>query len=86
MEPGGSIPHLQGFSNNPYPEPNQPNSRTDTHLVKVHSSIVLPATALPKCIFPVDFPVKILKALIPSSILATCPARGIYLTAEENLS
>ena len=26
MEPGGSIPHSQGLSNNPYPEPNQPNS------------------------------------------------------------
>ena len=25
MEPGGSIPHSQGLSNNPYPEPNQPN-------------------------------------------------------------
>ena len=26
MEPGGSMPHSQGFSNNSYPEPNQPNS------------------------------------------------------------
>ena len=26
MEPGGSMPHLQGLSNNLYPEPNQPNS------------------------------------------------------------
>ena len=26
MEPGGSIPHSQGLSNNSYPEPNQPNS------------------------------------------------------------
>ena len=26
MEPGGSIPHLQGLSNNSYPEPNQSNS------------------------------------------------------------
>ena len=24
MEPGGSMPHAQGLSNNPYPEPNQP--------------------------------------------------------------
>ena len=22
MEPGGSMPHAQGLSNNPYPEPN----------------------------------------------------------------
>ena len=26
MEPSGSMPHSQGISNNPYPEPNQPNS------------------------------------------------------------
>ena len=26
MEPGGSMPHSQGLSNNFYPEPNQPNS------------------------------------------------------------
>ena len=29
---------------------------------------------LPKGLFPVGLPVKILKALLPSSILATCPA------------
>ena len=26
MEPGGSMPRSQGLSNNPYPEPNKPNS------------------------------------------------------------
>ena len=26
MEIGGSMPHSQGLSNNPYPEPNQSNS------------------------------------------------------------
>ena len=26
MEPGGSMPHSQGLSNNSYPEPNQPKS------------------------------------------------------------
>ena len=26
MEPGGLMPHSQELSNNPYPEPNQPNS------------------------------------------------------------
>jgi hypothetical protein len=26
LEPEGSMPHSQGLSNNPYPEPNQPNS------------------------------------------------------------
>ena len=35
MEPAGSMPHLQGLSNNPYPEPNQP--RIDINLFKVHT-------------------------------------------------
>ena len=26
MKTGDSMPHSQGLSNNPYPEPNQPNS------------------------------------------------------------
>ena len=39
------------------------------YLFKVHSNIVLP-----KGLFPVGLPVKILKALLYSSILATCPA------------
>ena len=26
MEPGGSMPHAKGLSDNPHPEPNQPNS------------------------------------------------------------
>ena len=26
MESGGSMPHSQGLTNNPYPEPNQPKS------------------------------------------------------------
>ena len=42
-----------GFSNNPYPEPNQPNSSTPR---------------------PVQVPVNILKALLPSSIPATLSA------------
>ena len=48
MEPGGSMPHSQGLSNKPYPEPNQPKSpRIDTYLFKVHSNIVLPSTPRP---------------------------------------
>ena len=46
-----------------------PIPRIDTHLFKVHSNIVLQST--PRS---VGLPVKILKALLPSSILATCPA------------
>ena len=33
MEPGGSMPHSQGPSNNPYREPNQPNS---TYRYRIH--------------------------------------------------
>ena len=41
----------------------------DTYLFKVNSNIVLPSTlGLPKVLFPVGLTVKILKALLPSSI------------------
>ena len=43
MEPGGSIPHLQELSNNPYPKPNQP----DSYLFKVHCNIILQSTPRP---------------------------------------
>ena len=46
-----------------------PIPRIDIYFFQAHSHIVLP-----KDLFPVDLPVKILKALLPSSILATCPA------------
>ena len=52
-----------------------PITRIDTYLFKVHSNIVsLLRQGLPKGFFSVGLPVKILKALLPSSILATCPA------------
>ena len=52
-----------------------PNPRTDTYLFKVHSNIVLPPTPRPpKGLLPLGLPVKILKALLDSSILAICPA------------
>ena len=47
----------------------------DTYLFEVYSNIVLPSMpSLPKVLFPVGLPIKILKANLPSSILATCPA------------
>ena len=61
MESGGSMPHSQGLSSNSYPEPNQ---TTSSYLRLV----------LPKGLFPPGVPVKILKALLPSSILTTWPA------------
>ena len=52
-----------------------PFTRIDTYLFKVHFNIVLPSTpSLSKGLFPVGLPVNILKAVLPSSILATCPA------------
>ena len=75
MEPGGSMSHSQGPFNNPYPDRINPTTRIDTYLFKVHSNIVFPSTlGLPKGLFPVGLPVKILKDLLPSPILATCPA------------
>ena len=75
MEPDGSMPHSQGLSSNPYPSRINPIPRIDTYLFKVQSNIALPSTPRPpKGLFPVGLPVKSLKALLPSSILATCPA------------
>ena len=66
--------HSQGLSNNPYPEPNQPKLPT---LIPISSMSILILSShlrlgLPKGLLPVDLLVKILKALLPSSILATC--------------
>ena len=47
MKPGGSIPHSQGLSNNPYPEPNNPTPRIDTYFCKIHSNIVLASMPRP---------------------------------------
>ena len=38
MEPGGSMPHYQGLSNNSYPELNQPNSSYASHTLTKKSS------------------------------------------------
>ena len=49
--------------------------RIDTYLFKVYSNIVLHLRiSFPKGLFPVGLPVTILKALLHSSILTTCPA------------
>ena len=72
MEPEGSMPRLQGLSNNPRINP---IPRIDTYLFEVHSNISSHLRlGLPKGLFPVGLPVNILKALLLSSILATCPA------------
>ena len=60
MEPGGSMLHSQGLCNNPYPDPNQSNSLFWYRFILD-----------PKGTFLVGLPVKILKALLPSSILVT---------------
>ena len=50
-----------------------PIPRIDTYFFKINSNIVL-RLGLPKGLFPVGLPVKILKALLPSSILDIWPA------------
>ena len=64
MKPGGSMPHTQGLSNNPYSEPTQANSTISLRSILTLSNFL-------KGSFPIGLPVKILKAVIPSSILAT---------------
>ena len=76
MESGGSMPLSQGLYNNSYPEA---ESTQLPALIPISSRSILILSShlrlgLPKGLFPVGLPVKILKALLPSSILATCPA------------
>ena len=50
-------------------------TRIDTYLFKIHSNIAPPLRlGLPNGFFPVGLSVKILKSLLLSFILATCPA------------
>ena len=63
MEPGGSMPHSQGLSSNPYPEPKLtqflvliPISLTSILILSSHLRL-----GLPEGLFTADVPVKILK-------------------------
>ena len=69
-EPGITMPHSQGFlcGINPIP-------RIDTCFFKIHSNIVFNSRlGLFKGLLPGTLPIKILKILLPYSILAICPA------------
>ena len=62
----------QGLFNNSYPEPNQPNS-SYWHLF-LRSILILSShlrLGNPKGLFSAGVPVKILKSLLPSTILCT---------------
>ena len=86
MESEGSMPHSQGLSNNSCPEPNQPNYPQIP--ISLRSILILPShlrLGLPKDLFPVGLPTKILKALLPSSILATCPVH-LNLLEHNNIT
>ena len=66
------MPHSQGLSNNPYPEPKQLNFFV---IISISSGSILMLSShlrldLPKGVFPV----KILTVVLPSSITATWPA------------
>ena len=78
MKPGGSMPQSYGLSNNPYPEPNQPNSSIILIYIYLRSILLLSfhlCLGLRKGVFPVGVGLhaKILKAVLPS-ILAKWPA------------
>ena len=66
------MPHFQELCNNPYPEQKQLIPR-----ISLRSILILSAHLrldLPKGLFPEGVSLKILKALLPSSILAKWPA------------
>ena len=70
MEPKCSMPHWEGLSYNLCPEPIQPSSFYSTYFFNIFlilcSHLCL---GLPKGIFPLHLPSKILKALLPFSRL-----------------
>ena len=73
MEPRGSIPHSQGLSNIPYPPP---ESVQFLLLIPISLKSILILSShlfldLSKGFYSVGVSVKILKGLIPSSILVT---------------
>ena len=70
MEPGGSVPHSQVLLIIPILSRINPIPRIYTYLFKVHFNIALLSLVLPKGLFPVGLPVKILKTLLPYFILA----------------
>ena len=70
MLPGGSMRIQKGSPTIPILSRINPIPRIDTYFFKFHFIIVL-HLRLPKGIFPVCVPVKILKAFLPLSILAT---------------
>ena len=68
------MPHSQGLSSNPHPELNQLNFSyipISLRHILLFSHLHLD---LPKGLFPVGLPVRILKAFLLLSTLPTCPA------------
>ena len=65
----------QGLSNNPHPEQNQSKSIQIIHTRISLRSLLILYSDLQLGFLRNFYPVKILKALLPSSILATCPAQ-----------
>ena len=61
--------------------------RIDTHLFKTYSNIAFPiySWAFLIYLFPVGLPAKILKALVPSSILVTYPTHPFLLDLILNI-
>ena len=73
MEPRGSIPHSQGLYNSLILIMSRINPilRIDNYFFK--NILILPShlrLGLPKGRFPIHLPVKIMKALLPPSVLA----------------
>ena len=64
------MPHSQGSPMTPNLSRNNSIPHIDTFSFITHSHVLQFGVNLPKGLFPVDLPVKILKELLPSSILA----------------
>ena len=71
MEPGGSMLHSQGSPIISSLSQTNPIPHIDTHFFKILIWSSHLRLGLPKGLFPAGVPFKILKALLPSPILAT---------------
>jgi hypothetical protein len=77
MQPGSSVLHMKGLSNNPYSELNQPRSILilSSHPALISTYVNLNFTwDFPLELFFVGLLFQILKTLLPYSFLAICPA------------
>ena len=87
MKPGGTTRNLQGLSNIPILSRINPIPHTDPCFLKIFfcNTAFISTPSLPRGLFPVSLPVKMLKVLL-TLILAVCPAHILHLVTLKVLA